>query len=84
MNINENSIGEFIEIVVVEYNVVINNSKLNNIIIIFFRHQHILIILIISIIFINKIIRSSTSKVDILIKLYRTFGNNIIVRNFVY
>ena len=57
-------------------NVIINSSNLNIIKIIFFRHQQILKILIINMIFIMIF---STSKVDILIKLFRTFGNIIFI-----
>lgn len=54
---------------------IINISKLRSIKMILFRHQHILRVLIITII-INKFIdRLSTSKVDIFIKLFRTFVN---------
>lgn len=54
---------------------IINISRLNNIKIILFRHQHILKILIIIIIIIKLMGDSSTSKVDIFIKLFRTFVN---------
>lgn len=66
--------NEIIIIIVVNIDI-ISNSNLNNIKIILFRHQHILNTLIIIIIESKLIIRFSTSKVDIFIKLFRTFVN---------
>lgn len=54
---------------------IINISSLNNIRIILFRHQHILSVLIIIISNKMLILDFSTSKVDIFIKLLRTFVN---------
>lgn len=54
------------------------SSNLRSIIIMFLRHQHILIILIKIIIKVIEIEEFSTSKVDILYKLFRTFDRLII------
>lgn len=64
---------------------IISNSSLNNIMIMFFRHQHILIILIIIRVFMKGILEYSTSKVDIFVKLYRTYVNiNLFSRDTFY
>lgn len=61
---------------------IINNSNLRSIRIIFFRHQHNLAVLIIIMSIIILIIEYSTSKVDVLVKLFRTFDNiNYLTRN---
>lgn len=70
--------NEIIIVIVVNIDI-ISNSNLNNIKIILFRHQHILNTLIMIIIESKLIIRFSTSKVDIFIKLFRTFVN---INNF--
>lgn len=70
-NDDNDDIDKFIESDVNK--VIIKSSSLNIIRMIFFRHQHILVILMVIIIFV--IFRFSTSKVDILYKLFRTFGN---------
>lgn len=67
-----------------KYNEISISSRLNSIIIMFFRHQHILIILSDSINMIIEIWEFSTSKVDILFKLLRTYGNiDVFIWNFV-
>lgn len=70
--------------IIIRNNDIIRSSNLNSMGIINFRHQHILIILIIMVVLIKVIHEFSTSKVDILFKLFRTFVDiRIFVRFFI-